>query len=342
MSGTIESPDFFRRRRTLDGPAWRWRLAVHESAAALARLGADEITLRARRYRQLLKRKKGARSALQADSMIDMAVALNNDGDKAALLKIMTLSMLPDDEIAKRLEIELAALATWRALFFDVAGLEAARDWLSVHVIAPEERAGRGDLAVKLKLALAGGKSAARLILNAGMQIPLDEFERLENYRMRVNLLLEKALLLTPTNGQEALKLMKLDVDYRLGEKRLAFAERRFAETCRRRLQQHELAEARLRACEERERRRWQEIERRRENGRRLNEARENQRHEERRAAQALADLVLQARAAQDEAARQWAASSELAKLAWSCSSQSQGSVPASSGKLEQLCHRAA
>ena len=139
-----------------------------------------------------------------------------------------------------------------------------------------------------------------------------------------------------PTNGKEALQLIKLDIDRRLGEKRLALAEQRFAETCRRRLQQHELAQARLRACEERERRHWQEIERRRETKRRRKDAKENQLREKRWAAQALADLALQARAARDDAAREWAAASELGKLRWSRSIQASGSPSGAGEKGER------
>ena len=73
---------------------------------------------------------------------------------------IMALAGIAADEMGDRLAIPRAAIELWEALHFDVRDLRRAVAWISTSVIRPEQKAGRMQLAARLKLVLMAGPEA--------------------------------------------------------------------------------------------------------------------------------------------------------------------------------------
>ena len=74
----------------------------------------------------------------------------------------MVLVDIAAEEMGDRLAIPRAAIEFWEALNFDVRDLRHAVGWISVEVIRREQKAGRTQLAARLKLVLMAGPQAAR------------------------------------------------------------------------------------------------------------------------------------------------------------------------------------
>lgn len=243
-----------RQERARRGPAWRWQctalVATYNRHHLFRR---DQLLIAASRYRA--KFDKGLDHAVQACRefpLIDRASVLEMWPEQTLPLKILILGGVPSEEIAQRTGLEIDVVETWQALFFDIGDNRTATDWLTLHVFQPEQVAGRGDHAIKLKMAASGGAAVARHLLDDPQAPPKDESDRLRKRRDKLNFLAEKAAsmaLHTPTDAQRFLELHA-----RIGfeQQRLDLAERRFTEKQLENARRHELRLARLRAAEQR------------------------------------------------------------------------------------------
>lgn len=242
--------ELIRGERAAQGPAWRLRLAQRLPEGLRSPLDADRLVSAARRYRAC--RARGGEpgdEAVRRYPDIEQAHALEDQTQVAFRLQIMLLGCLPEPEMLQRAGLDAATYATWRGLFFDVDEHRTARDWLEAHVYGRLEASGRGDDALLLRMAAAGGAEVARALLDADAP-PKNELERVQKERQRLQRLAQRALSLAPTNGREALRFLKLYLDHQQVELRLTLAEERLAERCRENARNHEIKLGRQRLAE--------------------------------------------------------------------------------------------
>jgi hypothetical protein len=180
-----------------------------------------------RDYRDYLDRRAAdGEAAAAAHPAIAAAERLQADDDLCDSLKIMVVGSLLADEICARLALEPAELAAWEQLFFDVRPMYDSPPWIAAHVINPERRRGRSQLAAKLKLA-ANGPDAARAVLNGSARLPLDDAGRLFDQRLRLHAKFDEAIE-SPLDPMSFLKLyVRLEIQReRIEQEKFKLAER--------------------------------------------------------------------------------------------------------------------
>jgi hypothetical protein len=157
------------------GPAFRWRLA--QRYACLPRHGwprfLDEPTGQAAAYLRLCDQADQEQARRQYPS-VAAASALFDDAQGFRVFRLSHLGALSPMEIAARLGVKVETVAMIEDLFFDIRGMRGATSWLGWHVFLPEVKAGDSDLASQLQRAFSGGCLAARTLLDAGNDLPLE------------------------------------------------------------------------------------------------------------------------------------------------------------------------
>jgi hypothetical protein len=172
------------------GPSWRWRCAqapgdlpfayrrdreIADAADYLRRKGEDPRQAE-RRYPEIA----GADHLRQVESVVE-------------LLQLLSLARIATFQIARRAKLPLRYVSRWQRLFFDLSAGEYASDWVSVHVLHPM-MAINPLLAVKMRLAFAGGPIVINAILEAETGYNDDQAAQLAALRIRYGLELEAAL----------------------------------------------------------------------------------------------------------------------------------------------------
>jgi len=87
------------------------------------------------------------------------------EGAVPGWLQILALGGCGQADMAAQLGLDEATVVAAERLFFDVRPALAARGWVACAVIRPEEKAGRTDLAARLRMAYFGGPLVTHLIV---------------------------------------------------------------------------------------------------------------------------------------------------------------------------------
>jgi hypothetical protein len=182
--------------------------------------------------------------------------------------------------------------------------------WIHWKVIEPERKAGRHELAARLKFVASAGPPGARAVLDLDTRVPLDEGQRLYDRRLKLFLKAEAAVELPIDSNRERMFFLRTYADIRLRENRLRLDEQRLQRRCHAALDKQELAKIRLELAHQRAERREAARERRERERRLIREAKAELRRSE--AARREAAYVAEAQAA---AAR--ATVGPLAQLRW-------------------------
>src|SRR5688500_6545998 len=139
--------------RSQFGPAWRWQ-------EALARVEDDDdawifcpTLLRAVQYVRLCRSRGWDGRVPPRLRLIRAAHELEQRPEQSARARLLTLSRTASPEVARQLRVDGETLASWRQIFFDVISNLDAPAWIVAHVIAPEEAAGRMDVAGRYRYA---------------------------------------------------------------------------------------------------------------------------------------------------------------------------------------------
>ncbi len=177
--------------------------------------------------------------------------------------------------------------------------------WISVEVIRPEQKAGRTQLAARLKLALMAGPQAARALVSSAVSGLVDEADRLFQRDLKLAAKIEEAGDLPLRSEREALSVLQLPIQI----KRLNLAKATLAEKCTKARERHELKVLRVKLQAERA------AARQAAGGRRRKAAAVEARQAERELARERARADQVARAAR-------AAQSPLAQLQWTSTTE--------------------
>jgi hypothetical protein len=267
--------------RGLLGPAWRVELTRNRRGWP-GPLPKDALLQKARDYYDLVRlSKRGARRAARKYPEIAAAERLNSEPAVVDQLKVMTVGGLTRREISQRLGIDKKVIATWEGLFYDVRDIKPAWGWLSARVFQPEKVAGKYDLAVRLKLAAAGGKFAVRPMLSSDAERLLDEGARLCDQWIGLHLKMAQALEIPFAKERSRMRFIKTVVDLQTRQARLNLRSRMFEQKCLESNQKHELQKLRLEQSQKREELRAEQAARRQEE-RAAREAAKAQEHERR------------------------------------------------------------
>ncbi len=233
--------EFLDAKHTALGPAWRYQLGKELISGNLRIAGCPDTALQNFiDYLAALERPGGEDSAAAAFPAIAAALVINSDTALVAQLKVMVLGRLGTAEICSRTKLAPEALAAWKALFFDVEEDLAATSWIVQHIFSPEREAGRRDFAEKLTLAFRGGPDAARLALSLDEGLPVPNAARLEREELQLALKRDQALNMPVTTPGEGLRWIKLDLERRRAEQRLALERQKFEFQCAQVLRRHE------------------------------------------------------------------------------------------------------
>ena len=245
---TFSPEEFVRVQRGMHGPAWRVITATPSATRPGTPTELHDETLRSYiKYRRILGvDARGTKRASAAYPAIAAAERLNEDQDKTALLKLMILADMSDDEMRDRSAIDVITFRTWEALYFDVRGQRQSTSWLASQVINHERKMGDPRLASKMTLAIMAGPVAVRAMLDTAEGIQLDEVDRLFQRKITLSEKLDVAVEMPIVTEENRLRLMRLYVDLMTAEKRIALAERRLSQRSAKSLQRHELAKLRL------------------------------------------------------------------------------------------------
>lgn len=320
MKATVE--DLRKMRCCCDGPGWRWKLAqtlVGNNSRWLRRL-ADQRVLEAQKY--LRQREEGpveAEKAAKKYRHLAAADLLNQNLETCDILKILVLGNCPATEIAERLQVDVEVVNAWEELHFDIRSARTAVDWVHLWVILPECQCGNGRLAAKMKLAFAAGPVAARAVLDAETQAPLDQGKKLFDQKLKLCLKFEEAVQLPLNTDKDKFSIIRLHMELLDREQRLRLAERKLEQRCQEAVAKQRVAEARLELAREREERRSREAAQR---------AAERDRKREERKAQILrreADMLARQHWVEErkQLAKERSAKSLLAQLRWEYSAGS-------------------
>jgi len=176
---------------------------------------------------------------------IAAAEALSKD-DSGILddLKVLVVGNLPRPEIAARLRLGEDVVTTWELLFYDVRSTLTSYDWLLKAVIRPEEIAGNGSLAAKLKFATAG-PVMARAVLDAESRVALQRGVSLFDQKICLMIRFQQALQLPFDSERAKLFFIKRHADLLYRERRLGLAERRVVAQSEQALRKEKIAQAR-------------------------------------------------------------------------------------------------
>jgi hypothetical protein len=191
-------------------------------------LRADPWLERIRCYRELVA--AGHAEAVEAEAEYpDLARAahLEQCPETTFRLRLLSLAGVPIEEIAERIGISPGTIETWQRVFFDLADFRDRRDWVEIHVCAPEQAAGRGDIAVQYRMALVGGPLVAGHLLDVGP--PADEADRVRKRRERLDLMTERAISMVLQDRRDAMKFIEFAHKVRSDERRLERDEQKLA-----------------------------------------------------------------------------------------------------------------
>ena len=238
MTSTAKPIDPRGCRRTLHGPSWRRRLALSlctKSTRSTQRSGPtgsprrhDDAAIR--EYCDYLEQaaRQGTAAARAKFPLVAQAELLEHDPARREAAMIMVMGDIAAEEMGDRLAIPPAAIELWEALNFDVRDLRHAIAWIWADVIRPEQKAGRTQLAARLKLALMAGPEAARALVSCELSGPVDEAERLFQRNLKLQAKVDEAADLPLRSERETLAVLRLPVEI----KRLASAKAKLAEQC--------------------------------------------------------------------------------------------------------------
>lgn len=250
-------PDHAGAYQSRLGPEWRWKLAQPETPRVdrLLPPPRDRHLRDACRYRELCARDpNGWERARVLYPLVAAAEALQEDPARTALLRIAVVGDMPPVEIAQYFGLEGELLAMWETLFFDVRAMLASPGWIHAWVVKPELAAGEADGATRLTMAATGGAVAARAILRADWNLPLDEAQRLEKRRLLLDLKMT-AVLAQPIDSEQAkMQFLRLWIHLHIAEQRLDLAREKLRQRCAEAIDRRQLAEMRLeyrRECDE-------------------------------------------------------------------------------------------
>jgi hypothetical protein len=247
---------FVQMSRHLDGPGWRWELARRAATDGLSGplAEADELIVHAAEYIRLTGQGEGGKFlALRKHTAIRSAVAAWCDPESQPHLKIMILADSERSDIAARVGLDEAIIATVESLFFDVRSALKAIGWVTCEVINAEERAGNVDLATRLRVAYFGGPLVAQLILDADDRIPVDEADRLFDQSTLLHLKVKAAMAVPLCTEQSLLEFTKLYLDYRHKSDKLELAKEKFRHRCEQDLRPQDVAKQQVDVANDRE-----------------------------------------------------------------------------------------
>jgi hypothetical protein len=248
-SMTQTTEEFARCRRAMYGPAWRAMMADRMEIPPGSRLldVLDETLIDYGKYRRLKGPDgEGAERAAKAYPRFAAAEHLNEDSDKSAMLKMMVLADMPDDELLTRSGVEVEVLKIWERLFFDARTQHKATDWLAHQVVNREAKSGNPELAAKLRMAIVGGPVAVRGMLDMVTDVSLDEADRLFQRRLKLSMKLDMAANMPIETDKQRMFFMNLHIDLMGQEQRIALAEQKLTQRCAEARDRFELAKMRM------------------------------------------------------------------------------------------------
>ena len=247
MTSTATPIDARGCQRTLHGPSWRKQLGLslcRKSTRSTQRSGPtgsprrpEDAALRA--YCDYLQQaaRQGMAAARAKFPLVAQAEDLEQDPARREAAMIMVMGDIAAEEMGKRLAIPRPTIELWEALNLDVRDLRRAVAWIAVEVIRPEQKAGRTQLAARLKLALVAGPEAARALVSCGESGLVDEADRLFQRDLKLAAKFEEAADLPLHSGPETVAVLNL----RIEQMRLGLAKAELAEKCAKVRERHEL-----------------------------------------------------------------------------------------------------
>jgi hypothetical protein len=250
--------DVRRCYRPMRGANWRRQLAASRSRSKSRTTKPSRSTSSAPRhddpalreycdYREHAAR-HGVAAARATFPLVAQAEQIEQDPARREAAMIMVMADIAAEELSDRLAIPRAAIELWQALNFDLRDLRHAMAWILAHVIRPEQKAGRTELAARLKLALMAGPEAARALVSCELSGPVDEAERLFQRDLKLAAKIEEAADLPLRSERETLAVLRLPVEI----KRLDLAKAKLAEKCTKARERHELKVRRVKLRAER------------------------------------------------------------------------------------------
>ena len=247
MTSTAKPIDVRGRQRTLHGPRWRKHLGLslcRKSTRSTHRSGPtgspgrpDDPALCAFCDYLMLAARQGMAAARAKFPLVAQAEELEQDPARREAAMIMVMGDIAPEEMGKRLAIPRPTIELWEALKFDVRDLRRAVAWIAVEVIRPEQKAGRTQLAARLKLALVAGPEAARALVSCGESGLVDEADRLFQRDLKLAAKFEEAADLPLHSGPETVAVLNLKIE----QMRLGLAKAELAEKCAKVRERHEL-----------------------------------------------------------------------------------------------------
>jgi hypothetical protein len=258
MTSTAKPIDVLGGQRTLRGPSWRRQLAASmcmKSTRSTQRSGPtgsprrpDDPALRACCDYLGEAARRGVAAAGAKFPLVAQAEELEQDPARREAAMIMVMAGIAAEEMGDRLAIPRPAIERWEALHFDVRELRHAVAWISASVIRPEQKAGRTQLAARLKLALMAGPEAGRALVSCDLSGPVDEAERLFQRDLKLAAKFEEAADLPLHSERETVAVLNLKIE----QMRLGLAKAELAEKCAKVRERHELKVLRFKRQEAR------------------------------------------------------------------------------------------
>ena len=242
-SVTDSDPALASLQRHRDGPGWRWLKAEQAAESGTRRgwSGLDPWTKAAAAYLRQRDRRLAPKDDREL-ARVAAAVQIEAHIGQRETLQILTLGDVAPATIAELSGLAAEDVEWWEALFFDVRSQRRHPAWIRSHVTRPLEEAGRGPLAARLKVALAGGAEMAVQVIEADVRIPLEAAERIADAELKLHQKLVEAVDIPLVGSAEAVELLLAYEEYRLRRQQLEFEREQFRERCLAARRQHELA----------------------------------------------------------------------------------------------------
>ena len=218
--------------RATGGPGFRWNLAQRfassERSCWAERL--DKPTQQATDYLRRVAEVGDERARLKYPT-VSAACALCSNEPVFAMLRVALAGRLTAEEIASRLGTTPEVITLAEQLFFDLGRHRHAASWLHAHVFRPEVIYGSGEVAARIRLALAGGPATTRALLNGREQFALEQAQRVVHQE---GLLYAKfqAALEFDLNADSAQEFLKNYFDYEVARQQLALEQDKLAKAC--------------------------------------------------------------------------------------------------------------
>jgi hypothetical protein len=187
------------------------------ASASFGRRGpADALTWDAAEFLSLNSSTEGSERAVATKRFqkISQAVALLADDTRAGELKVLALGGCTRSEIAARLGVREDIIECFEELFFDVREMKSRTSWVYCFVISPESETGAYDLGAKLRLAFSGGPEFAKRVLDARIEVPIDEADRIIGQEILLHAKLCAALDM-PLSNEEKIAFIAIAFNYR-------------------------------------------------------------------------------------------------------------------------------